>query len=50
MFKVLIPPVQFDWSIVFVVIPSVNTIELFIFNVFEFVGGYVIDGVLLTVK
>jgi hypothetical protein len=34
---------------VFVVVPFVKDIVLFIFNDVEFVGGYVIDGVLFTV-
>ena len=49
MFEVLIVPVQSDWFKVFVVIPSVKLIVLFIFNVFISVGGNVIDGVLFTV-
>ncbi len=41
---VFIVPVQSDWFNVFVVVPSVKLIVLLIFNVFEFVGGYVIAG------
>ena len=48
-FKVFIVPVQSDWFNVLVVVPLVNTIVLFTFNVVAFVEGYVIDGVLFTV-
>ena len=46
---VFIVPVQSDWFNVFVVVPSVKLIVLLIFNVFEFVGGYLIAGLIFVI-